>query len=235
MATTVTIVSKTDTQVSIMVTKTSADMAEIRIGPGFNYNDIVTNSVTYQRVSGGAGSYNVTFTDLNSNTQYGIVAYIFGGGESEISPVVDGTLPPPPLLTKNATSVSQTSAQITTATAADGGYYAKNIQYSLDNGSTWTTGATVASGTVTTSNIAISGLSADTSYTANLRINTTAGIVPCGDVSFKTASTDMKSDLLCSVNGSATSVNELRGSYQGNATKIIKVYGSVNNQARRIF
>lgn len=77
----------------------------------------------------------------------------------------------------SVSSYSTTSIVISYTTAVGGGVYAQQMQYSLDNGSTWTTGATVPAGTTaeTTGTFTISRLTAGTTYSIRTRVLTTAG------------------------------------------------------------
>ena len=91
---------------------------------------------------------------------------------------------------------------------ADGGYYAKNVQYSLDNGTTWVTAATINSSSATTSTFTINNLTADTSYHIKTRVSTTAGQTVGNELSFNTFQ-----DIYFygSVNDQTTKVNRLYG------------------------
>lgn len=237
MATTLTINSKTPTSISATVTREADTTTMFTIGTGVTWQDIIANPIINESIAYNeptSVTINVS-SGLSSNVQYGAVAYGLGGGESEISSVLDATLPAPQLLTQSVTAVTQSGAQVTITTAPDGGYYTKTIEYSLDNGSTWSAGANVVSGNSTTTSFNITGLSANTPYTLKLRVTTTAGSTACPDSNFVTLETDSKKKLLGSVNGSAESVGTLLGSSSGNATRISKVYGSINGVAKRFY
>ena len=72
-------------------------------------------------------------------------------------------------------NTTDTSITVSYSTYADGGEYDKDIQYSIDGGTTWVTGDTVTGGSVATGTFTISGLTAHTSYTIRTRVSTTAG------------------------------------------------------------
>lgn len=136
-----------------------------------------------------AGDYSAfTHTGRTGNTRYyyrsrATNGQLWSSYSSEVSAV---TLAPA-LSAKSASAASTTSITVSATTAADGGVYAKNIQYSLNN-STWTTGATVAAGTTaaTAKSFTISGLTTGTAYTIYLRVNTSAGNTSSGSVSATT-------------------------------------------------
>lgn len=228
MATTVTISSKSATTISGSTTKTVSNTVYTDIGPGTNYVDIASNRVGHAAHSGSAGTYSWSFSSgLTANTQYGVVAYAVGGGDSEVSSVVDGTLPPPSLTSQNASNITHEEATINFTTANDGGYYPKTIQYSLDGESTWNTGTTISSGTATTSSFLITGLSPETQYTVALRATTTAGSSATTTLSFTTAETPKVIKTYGSVSGSAVLLTDFYGSSNNQAQKITKLYGSV--------
>lgn len=150
----------------------------------------------YQRVYGNETSGIITVTSntqygtgtIDPNTHYWLWWYATNGTYGAEAPATSTT----EVVTKaSAPTVgladkTSTSATISYSTTADGGYYAKNIQYSLDNGSTWVTGATVTGGAATTGNFTISGLTPGTAYTVQTRVNTTAGNTNGASVSFTT-------------------------------------------------
>lgn len=70
-----------------------------------------------------------------------------------------------------------------------GGAYAQKVQYSIDGGTTWVTGATVAAGTTaaTDGTFTISGLTSGTTYSIQTRVSTTAGNWTGSTLSQKTA------------------------------------------------
>lgn len=108
---------------------------------------------------------------------------------------------------------TDTSITVSYSTYADGGEYNKDIQYSIDGGTTWVTGDTVTGGSVATGTFTISGLTAHTSYTIRTRVSTTAG-------------TSNGSTL------SAIATNaKLYGSVNSETKRTKKLYGPVNCMA----
>ena len=198
----------------------------------------------YQRVYGNATSGIITVTSntqygtgtIDPNTRYWLWWYATNGTYGAEAPATSTT----EVVTKaSAPTVgladkTSTSATISYSTTADGGYYAKNIQYSLDNGSTWVTGATVTGGTATTGSITISGLTPGTAYTVQTRVNTTAGNTNGASVSFTTEVERVPMGLYGPVNSQTTRVSDFYGPANGEAKLVNKVYGSVNGQAKII-
>ena len=111
---------------------------------------------------------------------------------------------------------SKTADTVTIAyeTTADGGALTKNIEYSLDGGTTWVSGATVATGAVTSGTVTITGLTPNTTYTIHTRTTTTSG---SSGGSILTVTTDPP------IVNSA-----LYGSVSGLSKKITKLYGGLN-------
>lgn len=125
-------------------------------------------------------------------------------------------------------SATSTSANFSYSTTADGGYYDKNIQYSLDGGNTWRTGATVTGGTAKTGTFTITGLLSGASYTIKTRVSTTSGTTDGEDVAFDTlvSEADNKNIFYGSVNNKAKEIQIVYGSVNGEATPITRLYGS---------
>lgn len=157
------------------------------------------NQRRYERQYGNSTSGVITVTSnsgygsgtVDPNTRYWLWWYATNGtygtqssGDSEASTttVVTKAIAP----TVELADKTSTTATISYSTTADGGYYAKNIQYSLDGGSTWVTGATVTGGAAATGAFTISNLTPATAYTVQTRVNTTAGNTTGASVSFVT-------------------------------------------------
>ncbi len=181
----------------------------------------------------------ITVTNSSSGGTLSIQAnkqYYYGGYASNTkksNSTVTGTfvtLAPAPTL--SAGTIGENSVVINYSTSADGGKYTKNIQYSLDGGSTWTTGATVSSSSASTGSFTISGLTDDTTYTLKCRTNTTAGNTNGSDITFKTLESHK---FYGSVSGVTKKAKKLYGSVNGQSKEIKKLYASVNGQTKRIF
>lgn len=130
------------------------------------------------------------------------------------------------------TDITTSSATIAYSTGADGGYYDKTIEYSLDNGTTWTTGATVTGGSAASGSFTITGLTPGASYTVKVRTTTTAGSTNSDDITIVTISKD--NVFYGSVNNVAERANIFYGSVSDQAKGCSKVYGSVGGVAKLI-
>lgn len=162
--------------------------------------------------------------------------YYYGGYASNTkknTSTVTGTfvtLAPAPTL--SAGTIGENSVVINYSTSADGGKYTKNIQYSLDGGSNWTTGATVSTGSASSGSFTITGLTDDTAYTLKCRTNTTAGNTNGSDITFRTLESHK---FYGSVGGATKKAKKLYGSVNGQTKQIKKLYASVNGQTKRVF
>lgn len=166
------------------------------------------------------------------NTRYTIGIYATNGTYNTGSQRVGNYVTLAPVATMSLDSVTDTTATIDYSVAADGGFYSKDLEYSLDGGSTWTTAATIVGSTATTGSFTITGLTEETAYTLKSRITTTAGSSNNTDVTF---TTEGGQRFYGSVNGTTKRIIKLYGSVNGTTKEITKVYGSVNGSTKRIF
>ena len=116
-------------------------------------------------------------------------------------------------------------------TVADGGYYPKSIDYSLDNGATWTTAATISTGSAISSTFTVGDLDTHSNYVIMFRIVTNAGYTDCGNIAFILANCKFYGP----VGGYSEEVVKMYGPLNGETKKIIKLYGSFNGRAKIIF
>ena len=126
--------------------------------------------------------------------------------------------------------LNDTSFTVSYGTVADGGYYTKIIEYSLDGGKSWSAGATVATGTASTGTFIINNLEPDIGYTVQFRISTAAGATNCGSIVLAKAY-----KLYGPVNGYTERIMKIHGPLNGDSKRIIKLYKSVNGRAKLIF
>lgn len=111
---------------------------------------------------------------------------------------------PAALTAKSVVATNPTTATVSYTTAADGGKYTKNIQYSLNN-STWTTGATVSSSSATSGTFAVT-IPESSTTTIYLRVNTTSGSTSSGTLSITTGPA---AKMYCSVGGESKKIKKL--------------------------
>lgn len=188
----------------------------------------MASSITVDSENGGSSPASFV---VSPNTQY-----YYGGYTSNTvlgAQVVTGSfVTTAPAATIALGDVTETSATIAYSCPADGGYYGKTIEYSLDGGSTWQTAATISGGSAVSGTFTISGLTSGTTYSLLSRVTTNSGSTSNGPLSFTTISVAV---LYGSVNGQAKRVVKLYGSVNGGAKRITKLYGSVNGIAKRIY
>lgn len=133
-------------------------------------------------------------------------------------------------VTLSLTSVDINSATVGYSVQADGGFYTKTLEYSLDNGSTWATAATISSSSATSGSFNITGLTAGTEYTLKSRVKTTAGNTLNTDLTIQTLG-----GFYGSVEGNTKLAEKFYGSVNEQTKKVIKFYGSENGLSKKIF
>lgn len=173
---------------------------------------------------------------IKPNTRYGLRARAEVAGNYYNYPSASTYQYITTLPSLSSISVETTGVNFVTiaySTPAGGGHYAQNIEYSLDNGTTWTTGATIPSGTTTAQSdtFTISNLTPGNTYTVLTRISTDAGST-LGTTLTVTIPTLPKNKLYGSTNSAANLVLDFYGSVNSQAQKVTKKYGSVNGRAK---
>lgn len=131
--------------------------------------------------------------------------------------------------TVELTSVEGDEATFSYSQPADGGYYTKYVEYSLDGGSSWTTAATISGTSASSGTFTISGLSSGTTYTIKTRTRTTAGSSTAPDIEFTVGAVKG----VVPVNGTLTELGSILGSVDGTATQITKILYSKNGIATK--
>ena len=193
------------------------------------YGSTKSSEITATNSSQQLGGMNIT-----PNTFYYVWGYANNGGSYALTSLTGASIitPPDELSAKSTTDVGVDYATVQVTTTADGGYYSKTVEYSLDNGTTWTTGATVSSASATTATFDITGLNSDTTYTVLFRVHSNAGATSSGSLTFTTL---VGSKFYGSVNGVTKKVTKLYGSVNGVTKEITKLYGSVNGVTKLIY
>lgn len=122
----------------------------------------------------------------------------------------------PSATTVSVGATTDTDITISYTTGADGGALVKSLEYSLDNGATWQTGATVSTGTATSGTYTISGLTPETTYSIQTRTTTTSGSTAGVTLS---GTTTLSYKLYGSVQTAVTTVSgDIRSGGEGNIT-----------------
>jgi hypothetical protein len=126
-------------------------------------------------------------------------------------------------------SATPDSATLSYSVGADGGYHGRYVQYSLDSGNTWRTGATIPDSAAKTGTFVINGLLSGTSYTIQTRTLTSVGATNGESVSFDTLVSEADNENRCygSVNGLTREINAIYGGVEGTARRVIRLYGAV--------
>lgn len=168
-----------------------------------NYGQILSNSTSVVADSGGYSlqGNTLTYTGLYTTNSAGTYRYITSAGAPTIV-----TVPPPPTITRRWEWGK--SLEIDYTMPADGGYYSRTLQYTVNGGSTWTqvttaTGTAAKSGTYT-----ITGLANNTWYNVTFRTVTTAGSTNSNTLHMCTKN---PTNLYGSVSNAATHINKLYG------------------------
>lgn len=171
---------------------------------------------------------------IAGNTMYYVSAYAatyssafgndwVGSGEKNMGTVI--TLPYAPTMSLN--SVSATSASVHYTLLPDGGQLNKSLEYSLD-GETWTRIISASGGLGRTGNWTISGLSANTEYTVQFRVSTSAGQTAGNSLTFKTLGPNTPSvtaSLVTSAEDSTVRIVYSCSSFNGGLNPYIELYG----------
>ena len=167
---------------------------------------------------------------ITPNTRYTIGMWATNGTQSTGSKRVGNyvTLGSKPLV--SLTSRNGNEATFSYLVGADGGFYNKTIEYSVDNDPNWTvldtiTGTSGASGTITLSDLSFNKL-----HKLEVRVVTTSGVVST-IYYFDTKTLAFYGP---DTNEEAQKVTTLYGSVNGDATQITRLYGSNNGKAKLI-
>ena len=210
------------------------DTVETAGMPQYYMNDTTTATETTFTVDNDSQKANNPQFSIGPNTAYNIGIYA-----KNSSGDYRYTYPDNPVVTKSAaatvsaSSIGATSVTIDYSTSADGGYYDKEIQYSIDGGNTWTTGATVTTGAVETGSFTISGLSSGAVYNIQTRVATYAGDTVGSTVSVITISN--RATLYGSVSDQSTKIKKLYCSVGGQSRRVRKLYASVGGVTKLIY
>lgn len=170
---------------------------------------------------------------ISPNTQYHLGVYA-SNGAADLRYDGGTAVTLAPAATVSSGTITSNSAEISYSTSADGGFYDKKVQYSLD-GTTWTDGVTITGGSASSGSFTVSGLSSGTTYNIHTRVTTTAGSSVGQTVVVTTTGAQTTTKLYGSVNGYSKGITKLYGSVNGSTKEIKKLYGSVNGQTKLIY
>ena len=143
------------------------------------YGNTLSSTITANNSSNGS-------LTITGNTRYTIGAYASNGSLNTSSVRIGDYATLAPKDTLSFSSATSSTATVNYSVPADGGFYTKTLQYSIDNGSTWVTYDTISNGNAKSSSFTISGLDANTQYTLKSRVTTTAGTTNNTDITIQT-------------------------------------------------
>lgn len=193
-----------------------------------SYGNSYRYSIAYRTTSANIIVNNASSTGSNPLTIRPNTRYWYGGWATNTqanSSTVSGQF-----VTKAKAAIitpSQIGTDFATflySTEADGGYYNKTIQYSIDGGTTWTTIATVSGGSAASGAFTVSNLTAGTRYNLQTRVTTTSGTTNGTVVPF-VAKTGLVTAFYGSANNQSVKTIDLYGSVNGESKGIAKLYG----------
>lgn len=186
------------------------------------YGNTMSSTITVSNEVGQAG----TLT-LVPNTRYYATMYATNGtyhtGNTAFTEVA--TLAKAPTI--NLESTNGDSATFSYSTEADGGFYDKNIEYSLDGGETWTTALTITGGSATSGTFTVEGLTSGNTYDIKVRAKTTSGSSESPTIVF------VAGGEVNGVGADGKQIVGILGSVDGVATSIVGILGSINKKAVR--
>lgn len=185
----------------------------------WEYNGVGGSNRRIQKATGNTLSSTITVTNssevtgsltITPNTRYTLTTFASNGTMYTDQTNVTNTATKATAPTVSVSAYTSTTVTIAYSTSADGGAYTKYIDYSLD-GTNWTNGATVSSGSATSGTFTITGLSPKTAYSIRTRVRTTAGNTTGQTLSVTTkvamyGSVDSKTKLIKKFYGSANAL-----------------------------
>lgn len=203
--------------------------AQNTYGATYKYNTALNTMASDITVTNASTSGTLT---INPNTRY-----YYGGYATNAAPYGNTKAIKGQFTTKAEAptlqflSATASSASFSYSVEADGGYYDREIQYSIDDGNTWTTGAVVSGTSAKTGTFIISNLLSGAAYNMLVRVSTDAGTTLGESVAFNTlvSEEDNKNALYGSADGLAREINALYGGVNDEAKPITKLYGSVES------
>lgn len=187
----------------------AAILAQNSYGSYYRYK--TASNTTSIQITVTNSSYTNGNLAINPNTRYYYGAYATNTQKS-VDKVQAQFVTKAPAPTVTLSSVSPVSATFAYSTVADGGYYAKDIEYSVDGGNTWVTAVSGITGGASSGTFTVSGFMSGSPHTLKTRIKTTAGTTLGADVAFVTEAIPATVHLYGSVNGETEEITKLYGS-----------------------
>lgn len=179
----------------------------------------IASNVTSAQIVVNNQSTKTTTLNIKPNTQYYYGGYAWNT-QQEARTIAGQFVTLPASATISQSGTTATTATFIYGTEADGGHYNKTIEYSLDNGTTWTTAATITSGAEAAGYFTVSGLTEGDTYTLKTRVTTTAGSSNNTDITFTAEPGAVKDRIYGGVAGEGLTgvTGEVRTGGSGNIT-----------------
>lgn len=201
----------------------------------YRYTNVTGSDLSSTILTNNGSSYLDSSGPLQvvGNTRYTLALHATNGGaDTGLQRWRDAvTLPYPPQVVLD--SVTKNSANFVVNLKADGGFYRKQLFYSLD-GTNWIIAGTESVGAATSVPFTVSGLTAETAYTLKTKVVTFAGESAGTDFPFYT-SAQTPAFYGSNTIQRAQETGKFYASVNGQATNVKKIYGSVNGQAQVVF
>lgn len=167
---------------------------------------------------------------ITPNTRYTLAMWATNGTQNTGSKRIGNyvTLGSKPLI--SLTSRNGNRVTFDYLVGADGGFYNKTVEYSVDNNPNWTNLASITGTSGASGTISLNNLSPNKLHKLEVRVVTTAGTIST------TYYFDTKTIAFYGpdTNEEAQKVTKLYGSVNGDATHITRLYGSHNGKAKLI-
>lgn len=194
---------------------------------------LVTGSQLSDTVTVDNNSTLIGVCNLVGNTRYYFMPWATNGNYSTPNVYTQFVTPPyAPTITLD--SVSGVKASFSYSLPADGGFYWKHLQYSIDGGNTWKQAMYTETGAAISGTFDVTELTPHRQTTVLTRVKTseTQAIGP----SFTIIAGDPEADkIFGSVNSRTKRADLLYGSVNGQSAFIVKVYGSDNGVTKRVY
>ena len=225
-------VASNNTSNSLDITWGTSSFGTPSTGTAYIYSGTSASPTQMQYSKTTTGNSLWTNTGLTANTLYYYRARAKNTADLWSSYSADATgVVKAAAATVSLSSYDSSSATISYSASADGGYYNRLIQYSLD-GTNWTTAITLTDGNAASGTFTVSGLNPDTAYTIRTRMTTTSGSLNGSSIS---VTTKPAVAIYGSVNGQTKKIAKLYGSVNGETKLVKKLYGSVNGVTKLIY
>ena len=202
----------------------------------WTYSSGLTEPRRYQPAYGDSLSGNITVSNSSSgslnivgNTHYVLGMYASNGVYNTESRRIGSVTTLAPKDTLTVSDSDSSSITVDYSVPADGGYYAKTLSYSIDNGATWVDFVTLDSGSASTGTFTIPNLEPNTEYTIQSRVVTTSGTTTNDAITGRTIGPAKPS--LTSTNATSTSTTwqYKTTTYGGGANGITRLYIGTNS------